>query len=705
MIKKIVSCFVAFLFCFTLLKTNVSEASVTGYTGSGSQFDAYAHAHGWYATPCTPVFKCTMQEYLKEYADACWFCDVFDKLVTAVNALSKEVFNKLSKDFLGLMGVGILFLILFKVGKILVSLQEVDLMQFLNDLFKPLGRAIIASALLGVSLGAGQQTVFYLITEPIADVSVLLGEKILSTTLGSVKLIDTKGVVSQQEQLENNLKQTSGSNSAKLLSEANTALEAENSNPTDKPLGDGFSKMLKAWMSSISSSFVVGIALGGSFVKYACDDFFDQIPMFLSGIIIWLAFWMIYLMFPLKIVNAFVRLAFILTLMPLWIVLWVFPATAGYTKKAWEMFISSCLLLVIISVMVALAVMLMNNIVPTKDMDGFWQALMTGKDNQALVYVKFGSGFIMNAIAFSAMSFMLLGAAEPLANTFASAGGDIGVGNGMAGLAARGAGVAWAGTKLAAKAGTALGGAIIRKAGSKGSSGDVGGSSGWTNTSDSKSSSHMGHFNEGTQTSSGETDSGRDFSGDSASTDSNSGEVTSRENTYGDRNSQGSTSSKIENSSNLTDSTPSDSNFGSMGAISSGRKNALEEAVKHRASSDSCLKNLVEDCSFIEGKLSLSRDSFNDEMRKHSWKGNSGRMRDLASKLYQYGDKSEDIGNQKQGAYFAKDHLRGIFSQDGEMSVSDEFLEEIVPKPSDKPVQVSKNLAAFMSQVSAYKKR
>jgi len=74
--------------------------------------------------------------------------------------------------------------------------------------------------------------------------------------------------------------------------------------------------------------------------------------------------------------------------------------------------------------------------------------------------IPFGGGAIMNVLAFMAMGYSLLEQAEPLANTFISAGGNLTVGNQMASFAAKGAGLAsrpvtWA----AGKAGGAVAGA------------------------------------------------------------------------------------------------------------------------------------------------------------------------------------------------------------------------------------------------------
>ena len=483
MVKKLFRFFVIgfLIVCLGLLIMPKEVFSQQIWAG-GNTYHYYGQNGQAYREPSQPkdsVFKKTFLSYMEEYRDACWFCPVFagtssssgssgssgsgssssdGGIYGAINKLTKVVFNNMALDFLSLMGVGILFLIIFKVGKMLVQLQEVDVMQFLNDLFKPLGRAIIASALLGVSVAAGHQTIFYLLTNPVFDASVRLGEKVLETTLGEVKILKTSDN-DIDSRLDDNLK------GQIKWEELDTKAEAENSQQGgDNPLEEAPKLALIQWMKSVSSSFIVGIALGGSFVSAGLDNFFGDggLSMFLAGLIIWGGFWLIYLMFPFKLIDSFVRIAVALALMPLWIVLWVFPATQGYTKKAWEMFLSSCLTFTVLSVMIAISLMLISNIVPDPlysaggsiSRSEFFRKLCTTDTlDDAIKYAGFGSGLCMNALAFTAMSFSLISAASGIANSFVGGGANIqtNVGAGMAASAATVGRVSWSAAKATGK--------------------------------------------------------------------------------------------------------------------------------------------------------------------------------------------------------------------------------------------------------------
>ena len=490
MFKKLLSFFAVVLIGGMLLSSFESVASIwsggqmigTGQPGVDGAGEALNRAGAELAgcrerCPCEDkinkdgLFYKNMVDYTEENTDACWFCDIFKELFDAINNVATTVFDNLGQSFLFLMGLGLLFLILFKVGKMVVQLQEVDVMQFLNDLFKPLGRGIIAMALL-LGVTAQSDNIFSMLTTPVFEVSAKMGVAVMDTALpNNVEYIQ------------------SGVDGQSFSYKAGECNKIDTTKKEGKGVfTEGQRELLVCWLKQVSSSFITGIAIGGTLMDSGTEGtnfFTGGFSMTVVGFVIWGCFYLIYLFFPFKVVDAFVRMAFVLTLMPLWIILWVFPATVGYTKKAWEMFLSSCLLLVILSIMISFAVILMSKSIPEADRNGLLKCLRAGNDKLAVTWVLLGSGAILNTIAFAAMSWTLIGTASTLANSFVGGGGDLGIGAGMAALSARTVGAAWTATKNTAKAGlwgaTALGGlaaAAGRRAGGTGGSGSGGGGAG-----------------------------------------------------------------------------------------------------------------------------------------------------------------------------------------------------------------------------------
>ena len=193
---------------------------------------------------------------------------------------------------------------------------------------------------------------------------------------------------------------------------------------SDTALGSGNSQILKTticWLQDVSASLGVGMALGSTMIKMGCDDWWDRIVTIIIGALIFLVFFLIYVMFPLKLLDAFIRLGFIFALMPLWIVLWVFPVTAGYTKKAWDMFVSTLFFFLSLSIIVALILLLMNEAIQPSDIrKDIFQDMLNGQTQKAANMMSFSRTFFIT-LAFGLLSFKLLGTAEALANAFIGA--------------------------------------------------------------------------------------------------------------------------------------------------------------------------------------------------------------------------------------------------------------------------------------------
>ncbi len=464
-----------------ITQTQADELVATGYgVGCKVRCQCEAPTNGG----SDSVFSKTMKEYTEDNADACWYCSMFMQLFEEVNKMATAVFDRLSTSFLALLGVGILFIILFKVGKLVLQFKAVDVMQFLGDLFKPLGRAIIATALL---YGVTTQTdnVFSMITSPIFEVSTTIGVEIMDTAIdGEVKYI------------------SSGTGEDTYVYKAGKcSIDTTQTDGRGGVFTKGQGELLECWMKQVASSFITGIAIGSSLVSVGWErtGLLGNITMIITGAVMMLCFFLLYIIFPFKLVDAFVRMAFVLCLMPLWIVLWVFPITSAYTKRAWEMFLNACLLLIILSIMVSFALILMSNAIPEEDLKGLLQCLRAGNDKSAATWIVLGSGALLNTIAFFALSWMLLGTAAPLANSFVNGGGNLGIGDGLIGSSVKAANATYEAAKGVGNVGLlglgALGG--LATAAGRRSGGGSGSGSGGSGTGGSAPAAHRGTFNGG----------------------------------------------------------------------------------------------------------------------------------------------------------------------------------------------------------------
>lgn len=280
----------------------------------------------------------------------CWFCPIFEVLFNAMNKLATNVATNLRNVFIMTLGVGLIFFIAFKVGATVVRLQEVDLMQFMSELFKHIGRAIIAVAFL-----AGTIQIYQLVISPFLEYSFALSIQLLedSNNLGG-KIMQTGTSVIQ------NFSTSSICQNINQMGDTSNGLA----------FSSGLLAAMKCMLGQISASLIMGMVIGGVIMLLSAVDhifgILGNMQLFFLGLFIFGSYFMIYLAVPFKMIDALIRLAFVCALTPLWIILWVFPQTVQYTKNAWEMLLNACLTFVCLSIILVLVFQVIDKMLPNK---------------------------------------------------------------------------------------------------------------------------------------------------------------------------------------------------------------------------------------------------------------------------------------------------------------------------------------------------
>ena len=131
------------------------------------------------------LFVTTLKSYMNN--GGCWFCPMFAALLNAINTIATTMFKALANLAMILLGFGLLFVIAFKVGRMAFQLQEVNGAQFLQDLFKPLGRGIVAVALLTTftttSAVVTDDNIFSLLITPFLEMALNLSSYVVKTLI------------------------------------------------------------------------------------------------------------------------------------------------------------------------------------------------------------------------------------------------------------------------------------------------------------------------------------------------------------------------------------------------------------------------------------------------------------------------------------------------------------------------------------------
>ncbi len=308
---------------------------------------------GWLEKLGGSIFQMVMDffGFSSDLNGYCWFCPLFSAMFEASGAMMTRIMTSSRDSILMLIGCGTLLFIVFKVGATVIKLQEVDLMQFLGELFKVLGRVIIASAIIASS--------------------GFITKYILTPFLGFA--FDFALQLINDSKVENKLwKSADGmlDYSDNAQKQMNTAINLWNGLPeTDSALNNALKQSMIAFLAKISANLVVGMAVGvvlivismfGSFI-------FADLPNALSGVAIFGAFTMIYISIPFQMINMLVQLAFVMALMPFWVALWIFQKTAQYTKKAFDMLLHVCLTIITTAILLVLVFALIGQMLPNSD--------------------------------------------------------------------------------------------------------------------------------------------------------------------------------------------------------------------------------------------------------------------------------------------------------------------------------------------------
>ena len=318
----------------------------------------------------------------------CWFCDLYKTLFDVMNNLATQISSGMSDMFLMLLGVGILFYLAFKIGGTVVKLQEVDLMQFLGELFKQLGRAIIAAAFLWTSVD-----MYHYLISPFLAYALGLTNEILSASEGG----GFKGLV---------MSALGGGDVSDYVPKATGGILNEGGRMA---FSNEIREQIVGMLEYTSASLIVGIAIGGLTIlcSWGIGEF--GLPSFqvaTAGFVILGAYLSVYLAVPFKLIDVMVRLTFVAALTPLWIILWVFPPTISYTKNAWEMLLNCCACFIAMGVVLVIVFEILEAMLPDKM--GIISYLISGAEMMAFGTMQIANPSLLQTFALGILATQLI---------------------------------------------------------------------------------------------------------------------------------------------------------------------------------------------------------------------------------------------------------------------------------------------------------
>ena len=318
----------------------------------------------------------TFQQKLQAYAmDSCWFCGVFGDVFDIMNDIASQTCYYLKPVFLTLLGLGMLFWLLFRVGKVVLDISGQADTKLVPDVLKQVMKVMVAALMIIFYLD-----VFDWAISPLLQLSIGMGNQLTAHELQGYNLFGSRtGTAADPKKRSANVIEQN------LCPDLQAAMEAEDRRTAasgDKAIyrGQGtgheqvYTEAVKqsflCYVQVGSATMMSGMAVGATAVEAWSDmnvvSKLRHVSVLWIGIILYFSFFTLFVMFPLKLFDPLMNLTFVTAMFPLWVVLWAFPFGKKYVEQATNMFFSVLVNLLTISIMAVVCVNIMNSALGTQ---------------------------------------------------------------------------------------------------------------------------------------------------------------------------------------------------------------------------------------------------------------------------------------------------------------------------------------------------
>ncbi|MBR4927796.1 MAG: hypothetical protein IKY98_05675 [Alphaproteobacteria bacterium] len=263
----------------------------------------------------------SQEEWVVSVAN-CWPCTIYKYTFEAIERVMYLLYNELAAKSIGVMAVGLLFWFMFKTAKMVGSMAEPDLREYIRSVMTVFFKAICVTALLM------SRENFYcfieLIISSIVDLFASISNEFLANANGIAIGVELPS----------------------------TFIDMTGSGEQCKIFSDEASGILQ------DTIYRVYVALKGGMALAAHLMMNTNILGFFVGIFVWWMFLMLSLIMPWMFAGSFFRLGAVIVLSPLLFVAWVFPPTKEMMKGAWKIVFGSMMQILIASIYIAIAITL-----------------------------------------------------------------------------------------------------------------------------------------------------------------------------------------------------------------------------------------------------------------------------------------------------------------------------------------------------------
>ncbi len=339
--------------------------------------------------------ECSFNDILNSFYslnDGTWFGPVFNTLFNSINQLVVATNENLSGSVVLILSLLLAFYILFTVTKAVVSFSPIEPSKLISDIFFPVGRCIIAMWAI-----KNWQYIFSDMISPLLNLGITFGNEIIAKvqTTTAYKASLSSGVEYM---------------TATCRVAGNAGL--------DKTVCDS----IQTFLATVASNLLVWMAFGATMITDCWDKgwmgVLPSFKMFIMGLLLFIFTFMVYVSFPLKLIDALFRLMFVVVLFPLWCAFWVVPQTRKYFGKALEMFLNVLATFLSASVVLVMVISILGSLFDGLNMSKIIKLLQEGKGEAAMKEIDFSTSGLFYSICLLFMSFHLVSKVDYFANIF-----------------------------------------------------------------------------------------------------------------------------------------------------------------------------------------------------------------------------------------------------------------------------------------------
>lgn len=366
--------------------------SVANWFSSGSSFDKILHS-------------------FSSLGCGSWFSSIFNMIFNASNQLTTSVNDRLGPTVINILMIMMAFYILFTVTKHILTFSAIEPAKFFGEIFFPLGRMILA-----VWFIRNWTWMFDNVITPLLELAIKFGTEMMESI----------------------------SNSSTSYTPGGESIGVAYATCTENGTGNGGLKIgvcngIQTFLKTLSTPLIVWMAFGATLFTDCWGEgflkIFPSFKMLFIGIIIFVFTFMIYVSFPLKLVDAMFRLIFVTALFPLWAMFWVIPQTRNYTKEAFKMLVNVMATFLSASAILVMIVAILANLFEGIPLTQIIRLLQDGKTEQAMDRIGFSTSGLFFSVCLLFMASHLVSKVDYFAAIFGKQD-SLGIGEAVGGKAA-----------------------------------------------------------------------------------------------------------------------------------------------------------------------------------------------------------------------------------------------------------------------------